>query len=98
MLPLRNFPGQPTILLSTLALAVSSTSLIWAILSFWWMHWRTGELTVGSPRSYAAHGSNDRQLVLRIPLVFFNTGPTPIVVSDLRLIFEHEDEKRPLAF
>jgi hypothetical protein len=62
------------------------------------MHWRTGKLTVGPPLSYGAYGFNDRQLILRIPLVFFNTGPTPIVVSDLRLIFEHEVKKRPLAF
>lgn len=54
------------------------------------MNWRTGHLELWPPRSYAAKGG--RQLTLQLPLVMFNTGPTPIVLRNLRVVIAGEPQ------
>jgi hypothetical protein len=80
------------------AILVSFSALGFTLYSFWWMNWRKGKLHIGEPRSYAAHGSMDDLLILQIPFVFFNTGPTPIIVQNLRIIFTEESSPEPLIF
>lgn len=80
------------------AIIVSICALAFTIISFWWMNWRTGKLHISGPRSYAAKGSIDGRMILRIPFVFFNDGPTPIVIQNMRLVFLNEAEPNPLRF
>jgi hypothetical protein len=77
---------------------ISTLALLFTVFSFWWMNWRTGKLRVGAPRTYAAIGSLSDTMVLEFPFVFFNDGPMPIIVQNLRLIFSDETEPRPLDF
>ena len=52
---------------------------------------------VGIPRSYAAVASQkDDFLLVRLPLVFHNTGAPAIVVENLRLTLEQNGRKSPL--
>jgi len=37
-------------------------------------------------------------MILAIPMLFFNDGPSPILVNNLRLRFLHEPEEQPLVF
>jgi hypothetical protein len=56
-------------------------------------------LILGKPRSYAARGSQTDNLIITLPLVFFNDGAAAIVVQNLRLMLLHEDSAgRPLFF
>lgn len=80
------------------ALLISILALLFTIFSFWWMNWRKGKLIVGSPRTFAAFGSLEGKMVLEFPFVFFNNGPTPIIIQNLRLIFAEEKEPYPLGF
>jgi len=79
------------------AVIVSFTALAFTILSFWSMNWRVGKLQVSGPRTYGA-ARTDETLLFRFPLVFFNDGPTPIVVQNLRVVFVGEPERHPLTF
>lgn len=80
------------------ALIISILALFFTIFSFWWMNWRKGKLHVGTPRSYAAFGSLEARMVLEFPFVFFNDGPMPIIVQNLRLVFSDEKQTQPLIF
>ena len=80
------------------AFVISILALLFTVFSFWWMNWRTGKLSVGPPRTYAALGSLERQMILEFPFVFFNDGPMPIIVQNLRLVFPIEEGSRPLVF
>jgi hypothetical protein len=80
------------------ALIISILALIFTIFSFWWMNWRKGKLHVGSPRTYAAFGSLEARMVLEFPFVFFNDGPMPIFIQNLRLVFSDETQIRPINF
>ncbi len=63
------------------------------------MNWRRGKLIVGKPRSYAARGSQTENLIITLPLVFFNDGAAAIVVQNLRLLLLDEGSNtRPLFF
>ncbi len=63
------------------------------------MHWRRGNLVVGIPRSYAARGSQAENLLITLPLVFFNDGAAAIVVQNLQLLLLDEGANaRPLFF
>lgn len=77
---------------------VALAALTFTIVSFWWMNGRTGRLTVpGPPVSYAATTQNGR-LILLFPFVFYNSGPIPYVVRDLRLRFRDESDGMPVSF
>jgi len=80
------------------ALIISTLALLFTVFSFWWMNWRKGKLQVGTPRTYAAFGSLEGKMVLEFPFVFFNNGPIPIIVQNLRLVFSEDKESRPLNF
>jgi hypothetical protein len=77
---------------------VAVAALAFTVGSFWWLYGRTGRLTVpGAPASYAATTQNGR-LILLFPFVFYNSGPVPYVVRDLRLRFRDEPDDPPLSF
>jgi hypothetical protein len=77
------------------ALIISILALFFTVFSFWWMNWRPGKLVLTEPRSYAAIAAADK-VIIELPLVFFNTGATPIVVHNLHLTLPGVD--RPLFF
>ncbi|MBN1567922.1 MAG: hypothetical protein JXA73_08735 [Acidobacteria bacterium] len=77
------------------ALIISILALLFTVFSFWWMNWRTGKLIIAPPRSFAAIGSREH-MIIEIPLVFFNTGPMPIVIQNMRLFLP--DYKLHLSF
>jgi hypothetical protein len=62
------------------------------------MNWRTGKLKIGPPRAFAAIGSLTGKMVVELPFVFFNDGPMPIVIQNLRLVFSTEIQSKPLTF
>ena len=80
------------------AILISILALIFTIYSFWWMNWRRGKLIVGIPRSYAAFSSKDGILVLEFPFDFFNNGPLPIIIRNMRLVILNEESDIPLTF
>jgi hypothetical protein len=81
------------------ALIISSLALLFTILSFWWMNWRRGSLRIGTPRSYAAKGSIDENLIITLPFVFYNNGASAIIVQNLRLLLLNEQSNaKPLFF
>ena len=84
--------------IDVLPILVSIGALLFAIGSFWWMHWRKGRLYVSPSRSYAAHGSEDGPLVLKLPLVLFNSGALPIVVQNLRVHISQNSSSATLNF
>ena len=80
------------------AIIISICALLFTVFSFWWMNWRRGKLHVTIPRSFAAIGAKDARMVLEFPFVFFNNGPMPIIVQNLRLLFIQEENPHPLNF
>ncbi len=79
------------------AIVIALAALVFTLFSFWWMHWRVGHIIVAGPSSYAATTQADA-LILLFPLVFFNTGPVPYVVRNLRVRFKDEPNGAPLTF
>lgn len=65
-------------------LVVSVAALAFAVISFWWMHWRRGRLTVATPRQFAA-SLRPNSSILLLPLGLWNNGPVPYLVTGLRL-------------
>ncbi|EPT2926964.1 hypothetical protein ACVQAZ_004253 [Vibrio vulnificus] len=87
------------------ALLVSLLALFFTILSFWWMNWRKGKLNCGPVNALysgtATENSADigqqKIQVLGVPLILWNSGARPLVVSQLRakqsdfeLVWEYE--------
>jgi len=73
--------------------------LLWAIGTFWWMHWHKGKILVAGPRTYAALSHpRDDFLLIRSPLVFYNTGAASRVVQNLRLTLEQGVGKSPMLY
>jgi hypothetical protein len=68
------------------AAVVAACALLFTIASFWWLNARQGRLKSYAPHSFAAAATQTKTLI-RIPLIFFNTGPKPIIVQNLRLSF-----------
>jgi hypothetical protein len=80
------------------AIWISIFALIFTIYSFWWMNWRQGKLIVGTPRSYAACGTKGAKLFLEFPFDFYNKGPLPIIIRNMRLLILNDDSDIPLIF
>jgi hypothetical protein len=78
--------GKNIMTLETSAFVISTCALLFTLFSFWWMNWRKGKIQVGTPRTYAANGSVTNTAILELPLDFFNDGPTPIIIRNLRLV------------
>jgi hypothetical protein len=66
--------------------AIALMALLFTVGSFWWLQARQGKLRSWQPFSWA-FGRSPSQVVLRFPLVLYNTGAKPIIVVDLRLSF-----------
>ena len=80
------------------AIFISVLALGFTMYSFWWMNWRRGDILIGDPRTFAACSSG-ALFIMEFPLVFYNAGPRPILIENLRLIFPHEGESsEPLFF
>lgn len=79
------------------AILISILALIFAVGSFWWMNWRKGSLKIGAPRSYAITNT-DAALTLQLPFIFFNNGPLPIFVRNLRIVFPDENPQEQVVF
>jgi hypothetical protein len=76
------------------AALVSFLALAFAIAAFWWLHARRGSLTATTPRVYAFVD----KVLLRFPLVFYNTGAWALIVGDLRLVVDGEPLCEPLRW
>lgn len=66
---------------------IATCALVFTVASFWWIHARQGKLRGFEPHTYAAVVGGAELLLIRLPLVLYNTGPKPIVVQNLRLMF-----------
>lgn len=73
----------------TIGATIALLALAFTIVSFWWVNARQGRLRSYEPHSFAFSGSPSVML-LRLPLVLYNTGAVPIVVQDLQLTFLNE--------
>jgi hypothetical protein len=66
------------------AVIISVLALALAVAAFWWVFLRRGVIVTPPPDTYAMPpGPTTR---LRFPFVLLNTGATPMVVADLRLV------------
>lgn len=73
-------------LIETLAIVLSVASFLFSIFTFQWIHWRKGKLLVSMSRVLGIMAYAKQEfVVLRIPLVFVNTGVTNKTVSNIRL-------------
>ncbi len=89
----------PSLIERNAGVLVACIGLVFSIGSFWWMHWHKGKIAVGIPRTYAAIShERDDFLLVRLPLVFCNTGAPTIVVQNLRLTLEQDGRKSPLLY
>jgi hypothetical protein len=75
-----------SVLIALVSLLIACLALAFTIGSFWWLNARQGSLKSYEPHTFAAAGTPQQSRV-RLPLVLFNTGATPIVVQDMRLTF-----------
>lgn len=71
---------------------ISMLALLFTVLSFWWMNWRPGRLSIGNIRAFAAGkgmAGNDEGknlVIVTLPLIFWNSGARPLLIDDLRLV------------
>jgi len=70
-------------------LVIALAALAFTVASFWWLNARRGRIEATTPRSYA-FATRPAQTRLRLPLAFHNTGATPLVITDLRLLVEDD--------
>lgn len=81
----------------TPSLIAALGALLFAIVSFWFLHARRGRLQSFEPHTFAAYISREESF-LRVPIVIYNTGAKPIVVQDLRLKFPQERSVRTMRW
>ena len=79
------------------AVIISILALLFTVFSYWWLYARKGKLHVSKPRGYRGIGSQTEPLKLQFPFTFYNDGPTPIIIENLRLIIGGQQGK-PLYF
>lgn len=62
---------------------LGALALLFTLASFWWLNTRRGRLRlVGRPRSFALATQGDK-LIVTLPLSLYNSGATPVWVSNL---------------
>ena len=83
--------------MTILAITLSVLAFSFTVATFYWLNWRRGNLQVGPPRSFYA-SSDTNHLILVLPFLFFNDGPTPILVQNLRIVLPNETPLKPLYF
>ena len=85
-------------------MAVSALALAFTVLSFWYMNWRRGKLHIGNIQHFGAgkalEGNEDKKnvVVIKLPLILFNTGARPLVVESLQLVSNSIDSLSVLSF
>lgn len=75
------------------ALLVSLLALFFTLFSFWWMNWRKGKLNCGPVSALYAGTATENSAefgqrkiqVLGVPLILWNSGACPLVISQLRV-------------
>src|SRR5919199_554356 len=77
------------------SLVVAVMALLFTVASFWWLYVRRGSLIVGRPGTYAYA---PRPVRLRLPLAFYNTGASALIVSDLQAVAIAEPARSPLRW
>lgn len=82
----------------TPAVFIAACALTFTAASFWWLNARRGKLRSYEPHSFAGVFRPPILLILRFPLVLHNTGPTPLVVQNLRLRFPDENLPLPIPW
>jgi hypothetical protein len=87
-----------SIVQSAPALLIGILALVFTIFSFWWMNWRKGKLIVGPPRSYALVAPGEKELLIELPLIFYNNGAATQVIQNLRLKLEQNNKSTILNF
>jgi len=65
------------------AFVISILALLFTVFSFYWMNWRRGKIEASAVKHWALF-CNHSKLFVELPLVFFNSGPVPIVIESLR--------------
>ncbi len=92
---------------SNASLFVSILALVFTILSFWWMNWRPGSLSVGNLQGFiagrgtilsASEPNEPNFWVMGLPLILLNRGASPLVVESLRLVPSHGTPGELLLF
>ena len=81
--------------MTTTAILISTLALLFTTFSFWWQNWRSGKVIIGAPRTYAAFADSNK-LLIHLPFVFYNSGPRPKLIDNLRV--EIEGYPEPLIF
>jgi hypothetical protein len=70
------------------SIVISLCALGFTIASFYVLNLRHGRLRVGNPQAFeVAIRGKPPITIIRLPLILYNTGATPILVQDLRLVF-----------
>ncbi len=87
-----------TVWLASVAIVISALALLFTVGSFWWLHARRGQLISFEPHTYAAAITREPGVRIRLPLVLYNEGATPIVVQNLRLSFPGEPNSTELPW
>jgi len=82
----------PTLWISLASGIVALCALAFTIFSSWWLYFRHGKLKAYEPHSFACYPGGSTALILRFPIVLFNSGAKPIVVQDLCLKFPDEPD------
>ena len=73
----------------TVPVFIASLALLFTVGSFYWIQARKGRLKLYPVVTFSAQMTKDR-LVLRIPVITFNSGALPRVVTALRLVATDE--------
>ena len=78
---------------------VALVGLFWAVGAFWWMNWRKGKIITSVPRTYAALSQGrDGLLLVRLPLIFYNTGAATIIIQNLQLVLEQNGGRSAILY
>jgi len=74
-----------------MAVAIAICALVFTIASFWYLNLFPGRVSGIPAHIFAGHASATRGL-LRLPIVIYNSGAIPKVVTEMQLILTSGDE------